>query len=604
MSTQTKEKDSDDAVTGVSFDKNPLKYCKHIYKLGCDRIDTLRDQNEENLEFYMGIDRRLEQRRNDARVKRSAIFVHELTPAIDALVGDIIASLEMTENPIRLRCSYDNPTAEQKQAASTLEKRLNDQMRDSGYLDVVFEDQVRASHIYRSPSVVKFYWQEKKVSVPEKRTLPLLGISMGVKWTKKDYGTPMAMWLPYDQFLYPANVSSLDDADWCGDKSRKTYEELEAYIAKLDGVDDKEVKRWRADHKEYEDQKSDDGSMIQSTQESLGTPLEDCLEDDKYIVTEFYICNFDKQGNEITHHCVMIGTKYLIKNKVWEIKGPRFPYVMTTAYRLPGQIEGLSSIDRGKPMQMFHSEGFNSWADATSYRIFPFFKKSIGNIFQGEPTIEPGGVASLSDPKDFEPAVPQLSDMAQLPALMQATSQKIRNLLNAQDFEQGVQGNPYEKATSVKSRMIGSGKRAVPHRKKFGMSLINGAKLFLAFNQNLADDAEMWIEPVKIDVPSLTGVTDPEQEKQDDILLLSTMQASPLYANPTGSRKIRNLWEDMVRKFKRVQVELYVPTEQELEQDIQIQTQMAQVQLDMQPAPGMQPQGGPPKTPQPAGSVS
>ena len=120
MSTQTKEKDSDDAVTGVSFDKNPLKYCKHIYKLGCDRIDTLRDQNEENLEFYMGIDRRLEQRRNDARVKRSAIFVHELTPAIDALVGDIIASLEMTENPIRLRCSYDNPTAEQKQAASTL----------------------------------------------------------------------------------------------------------------------------------------------------------------------------------------------------------------------------------------------------------------------------------------------------------------------------------------------------------------------------------------------------------------------------------------------------------------------------------------------------
>jgi hypothetical protein len=77
-----------------------------------------------------------------------------------------------------------------------------------------------------------------------------------------------------------------------------------------------------------------------------------------------------------------------------------------------------------------------------------------------------------------------------------------------------------------------------------------------------------------IDVPSLTAVTDPEQEKQDMVLLLSTIQAMPMYQTPEGERKIRNLMERMVRLFVRNDVHQYVFTQAEHEKDIQLKSQM------------------------------
>jgi hypothetical protein len=271
----------------------------------------------------------------------------------------------------------------------------------------------------------------------------------------------------------------------------------------------------------------------------------------------------------------------MFRNSRWGVKGPRFPFDLMVGTRLPGQIEGLSSIDKGKPTQQFHSESFNAWADATSYRIAPTYKKSIGNDFKGEPVYEPGAIWELTDPADLEPTSPPLADMNQLPALTEATGAMIRNILGSSDLEQGFANSPYEKAASVKSRMLGSAKRSIPNKKKIGRSVVHAAQMFLVLNQNYADNQKDWVEPVIVDVPTLTGVSDPEQDKQDDLLLLSTMQQSPIYATPNGQRKIRNTFEDMVRKFKRTQVELYVPTADEFEADMQIQNQMQQIQLEM-----------------------
>jgi hypothetical protein len=117
---------------------------------------------------------------------------------------------------------------------------------------------------------------------------------------------------------------------------------------------------------------------------------------------------------------------------------------------------------------------------------------------------------------------------------------------------------------------------------RYGQALIQVAQMVLALNQQYSETPEIFAMPVVIDVPSLTSISDPEQEKQDSLLLLSQAQQNPIYQSPTGQIKIRNLTEDVVQKFKKTDVAKFVPSEAELKQDQENAANLQQAMLQKQ----------------------
>lgn len=592
-----KKRDLDREKSGISFEENPVDYCKSIYRESKERIDKLTPINVENEEFYQGRDKVLEERRDDPRVKRSSLFVHELTPAVDSRIGDAVSRLEEREHPVIQR-SIDEMVEESiAQDIQYTTAKLNEQMRECGYLSDGFEEQVRAGEIYRTPSVVKVYWRRESKLVPEAiNKTPLeqavsfftfRDAAQSVKWVRKEYGKPYAEWIPPEQFLYEPGVSRFEDSVYCIHAMWKTYEEILALAEEFDY--DKEKIQEFADELADETPTADThGSVAETTQADNDTPLDEGVKDDKWLLTENYISTFDDNGNEIINQVIMLGNKYILKkinskDRNYPYKGIRFPFVPLTIKRLPGSIENLSSIDIGKYMQRLYNEGINSYLDGESYRIFPPFKaKQNSTSFRENPIYGPGEIWWLNDPESLEPVISNPGTASNLPAVMEGISAKIRNSLSVPDFMEGAPGGQHEKATKTKLRAVGAARKSVPINRKYGMAVVGVAEMFIALNQQYADDGYRWIHPTRVDVPSLTGISDPEQDKQDMLLLIAQMRQDPMFQTPLGKKKVRNVWEDFIRSMKKTDIYRYVQSEQEYQEEQRLLNEMENAMLDKQ----------------------
>lgn len=581
VESQELEREIDD----ISYEEQPLDYCKQIYAEAIERYEQLLPINVENQNFYEGRDTDLEMRRNDPRVRRSAIFVHELTPAVDSIVGDIISTLEQKDLPVRFRSNSENPSEEERNQVSEIESRINQQMRECGYLTSVFREQALASQIYRSPATVKVDWCEKTeeyaevVPMMERVVKAIKNIARGrkpesasIRWRRRKVGYPEVCYLKPEQFLYEPNVLLSKGAYKIAVYNLDTAGVV-SYVKSWDGYDKKELQSFIDNPGGGDDVtnravsdivRSDEGTETTKTVQQIGP----------HRVCENWINTYDSDGYLHQMVAVTIDDRFLVYNGKAPYKGVKSTFVSVVPRPIPGQPEGLSTIDIGKPLQKIHNEGYNYWADAITYGQFGPLKNRSGNAFQGTPVMEPGAIFWLPEPELLTPVYPIVGTIPDLPSFVNLSSAKIRNITNASDTEQGFNAAQYEKATSTKARMLGTAKRSIPIKKIYGEAIIEVAKIFLKLNQQFAEDAEKFVADVVIDVPALTAVTDPEQEKQDDILLLSTLAQMPMYQTPEGTRKIRNLLEDIVRKFKRNDVFQYVFTPAELEKDIQLQTQI------------------------------
>lgn len=592
MAIKDKERELDREKQNYTFEENPLEYCKAIYTEAKERNDLLRPINIENEEFYQGRDKILEERRDDPRVKRSSLFVHELTPAVDSRIGDAVSRLEEREHPITAISVDEKSEPSTQDDVQYMIARLNEQMRECGYLSDIFEEHVRAGEIYRTPSVVKVYWKRetKMVPVVENRTpleqakafFSFRDASLKVKWEKKDYGKPYAEWIPPEQFLYEPGVSKFEDSTYCIHAMWRTYEEIMALAEEFDYDKDKieEFSEEMADESSATDKRD---SVAEATHADNQTPFREGVNEGKWLLTENYISTFDDMGNEVIRLVVVLGNKYILKKEKSPYKGIRFPFVPLVVKRLPGSIENLSSIDIGKYMQRLYNEGINSYLDGESYRIFPPFKaKQNSTSFREAPVYGPGEIWWLSDPESLEPVIQNPGTASNLPSVMEGISAKIRNSMAVPDFMEGTSGASYEKATKTRLRAAGSARRSVPINRKYGMAVIGVANMFVALNQQYADDGYRWVHNVRLDVPSLTGIGDPEQDKQDLLLLIAQMRQDPMFQTPLGKKKVRNVWEDFIRLVKKTDAYRYVQTEAEYEQEQQLLSQMENAMLDKQ----------------------
>lgn len=577
--------------SGAVLGKDPLDFCKAIYRESSQRIDDLHDINVENHEFYEGIDKVLDERRSNKLVERSAIFVHQLTPAIDTRIGDMVAALEMDEFPIDVRTAQDNVSRETYEQVDWIRRNLNRQLRDCGYLTDKFEEQARAAEIYRTPSAVKIGWEEYTSRKAVVEAPPEIDPAMAiveqkemrprVRFEYESKGRPYVDWLRPEEFLYQPNVSRFEESAYVGHRMRKHEWEIMAMVKEF-GWDAKKAERY-FDECESSDETPSHEPVHEEVEEDRGTGF-DIDDNGRHLLVEWYLVDYKDDGSEIIRHIVVLGNKEVLHDKPSKYKGLRFPFVVVTANRQLGNIENLSSVDKGKSMQRVYNESFNSFIDGMTYRIFPPFLARRGLTFDGEPVYGPGRIWWLDDPSpdSFRPAVENPGQMPDLPALMEAVSAKLRDTLNAQDIQQGFQARQYEKATSTKLRAMGASRRATPTRKKYGLAIVAVAEAFVSLNQQFDSEGYAWVVDMVIDVPSLTNVSDPDSEKEDALLLYSQMAQDPLFQSPNGMRKRRNAWEDVVRKFKKTDVARFVLTEDELNSDIEIQTKMQTNMMDQQ----------------------
>lgn len=568
------------------IEKDPLNYIRECYREGERRVDDLKEYNETNRLLYEGIDEDLEDRANDKKVKRSALLVPLLKPAIDTRVAEVLTRVDDRELPVTVRPSGMKPTQDEWIRCQGIERALNIQLRDAGYFPAGFGEHVLGAEIYRTPSVVKVGWMETKQKVA--RTIqpsPAQYITSVLRTGRipksrvefhDEYngGKPFVEWLWPDEFLYQPNKSKFEDCEYAIHRIWLSPDEL-LYRAKMLDYDIEEVKRYCENNKGGF---GENDAMADEIEDRRGTGFERSRRDGKIMLTENYCALIDEDGDEVVKLIVALDNKAVIQNKRSPYKGIRFPFVPLIANPLPGTLEGLSSMDLGAPLQTIYNEMFNSYLDGISYRLFPILLKAAGVSFNGKPTISPGAMWEITDMEGVAPLIRDLPTLPDLPSLMEAIAGKLRDSLNAHDISQGFQTQQYEKAASTKLRAMGAATRATPTHKRYAKAAVEVAKMVIALNQQYAPNGVDWVQDVILDVPSLTNVNDPEQEKQDTIMLISQMQASPLYQNPLGVSKIRNAWEDLVRQMKKTDVPRYIPTEQEM---TRMQTLQAEAQYYM-----------------------
>lgn len=591
-----KDKDMFTERDAVTFEENTEQYCKNVYAEAKRRNDQLSPINVENRLFYEGKDGKLDEREQDANVMRSALFIHELKPDIDTRRSDVIVKLEQNDPPVTIRPRNENASDQEKANALWIQDVINNQLRDCGYMVEGFGDHILASEIQRSPATVKVGWENNYEKVPVAYNPTEQDILMAAKAGRvppKPYvrfenrykgGRPYVELLDPDEFFYEPTVSNFQrDSEYSGHGVWVSWNRLMS-MAKEHGWDINKLKRNREELVTENDRDGEQDSFRDQVNAENEVPTDKGVRDGKILVLELYVCTYTDSGEEEVWQVIFVANKFVVSKKRTPYKGIKHPFVPATPNKLPNSIEGLSSVDIGKNMQRLYNELFNSFLDGMSYRIFPPLVRETQTVFTKTPKWYPGAIFDVHNAQGLTPLIQNPGPIPDLAGLMEAVSAKLRRVLNSEDISQGFQAQPYEKATSTQLRAVGSAKRAIPTNKIYGQALIEVAQMFLALNQQYHEEKIKFVQDVIIDVPSLTQMSDPENEKQESLLILAQAMTLPFYQTPIGQMKLRNIFEDVIRKIKRLDVDRYIPSEGDLQSDQEAQRQLALAQFDKQTA--------------------
>lgn len=574
----------------IDLDNEPLKYCQSIYEESRKRQEDLNPINEDNRLFFEGMDPDLKKLGQDPKVTRSNQFFQEIAPAVETIVGHAVSALKEREVPLTAMPRKNNPAPEEKDQANWIAREIVQQMKEDEYLTDKFTEHVLASEIQRSPPALKVGWRRDNVREPEltiiERFRGLL-LEERFRFRQRTVGRPYVEYLWPEEFLYEPFISDFySDSHYVIHAQWRYYYEILA-LAKEQGYNVKKIKRF---HDKVQKLVGDGKTEIsgESQRDSLyrgrGTPIDKVFRDGKYLITENYILDYHDNGNEIIRLIVVIGNEEIVYTGRSKIHGIRWPFIVLTSTRLPGTLESLCSLDKTKAMGRFYNALSNAYIDALSYHMFAMWKKRKGNAIYGEPKVAPNAVWEMQDVDGIQPLLPAPLQIPDVLPYLQMISMKLWNVLNAQDLPQGQAGQQYEKATIAKIRTVGRARRLSPKHERYGKSVIRVAQAFMALNQQFSPNKQDFMLNVVFDVPSLTGITDPETERQENMLLLSQAQQSPLYQGPIGLKKLRNLHEQVLQSFKKLNIDDILPTWEEIQVMIGTDVAMQTAQLEKEQA--------------------
>jgi len=106
--------------------------------------------------------------------------------------------------------------------------------------------------------------------------------------------------------------------------------------------------------------------MRETVEAAKGSDFEAGYREGKFLVCECYLCTYSDSGEEIVKRVTFLANSEVVKVEN-SFKGIRFPFVLITANKLAGTIEGLSSVDIGRPHQRLYNELINTHIDGITY---------------------------------------------------------------------------------------------------------------------------------------------------------------------------------------------------------------------------------------------
>jgi len=555
-----------------AYRRNVRKFVQDCYTEAKQRSDELRGVNTENLEFFLGVDKQAEEEaRKHPLVKQSRLFIPEISPAIHNRRARIVSALETSEFPIKIRPAAQDATAEDRKKAASIERRINTQLRDCGYLTAGFEEQFIAAEIFRSPAAVKVTWERPD----DKEAVLSEGPVASVQYRKQyPHGRIVVQMLEVDRFLYEPNLDDFYNSSYAFDCIWEPYEKALA-LARRSGWDTKKMRRVKDDIRNAE---RSEKSVSQEAAETAGMPLSYWYQDGEVLIAEGYLTIVKDDGSIHRRKTVMVGDRHIVHDERANTLTP-LPFAVVTANKLPGSIEGFSSVDIAKPLQRVYSASYNSWLDGITYRLFPPMKAPYNMQFKEQVQWEPLFIIMCSDPDRLQPVVSNPGTLPDLVPVMSSISMAIRRLLSVTDLHEGFTNVPYEKATSARLRFGAASQGIMPMFKQYGRVIKQVATLVLKLNQEHHPQKEQFVVSggLTIDVPSLSSISDPDTDRQNSFLLYSQALQNPFYATPRGQIYLRQLWEDFVRALKPYDVESLVPSVEEVSKDLAAKVELTTI---------------------------
>ncbi len=413
-----------------AYRRNVRKFIQDCYTEAKQRSDELRSVNVENLEFFLGIDKQAEEEaRKHPLVKQSRLFIPEISPAIHNRRARIVSALETSEFPIKIRPAAQDATDEDRKKAASIERRINTQLRDCGYLTAGFEEQFMAAEIFRSPAAAKVTWERPD----DKEAVLREGAVTSLQYRREyPHGRPIVQMLEVDRFLYEPNIDDFYKSGYAFDCIWEPYEKALALCRRM-GWDTKKMRQVKDDIRNVERSQK---TVTQEAAETAGMPLSYWYQDGEVLIAEGYLTIVNNDGSIHRRKTVMVGDRHIVHDEKANTLTP-LPFAVVTANKLPGSIEGFSSVDIAKPLQRVYSASYNSWLDGITYRLFPPMKAPYNMQFKEQVLWEPLFIIRCSDPDRLQPVITNPGTLPDLVPVMNSISMAIRRLLSVTDLHEG-----------------------------------------------------------------------------------------------------------------------------------------------------------------------
>lgn len=565
-------------------DEAKLKFYLAAYRKADTYNAKLRTRVVENRLFYDGVDDMLEQRRNDPDVTRSSLFIHELRPAIDTREAAFLDRIDEDLVPVRLKVQdeydlkdYPYETEEEiTEMVPKLEEELNRQMRDCGYLTRILMEQFHGAEL-QPISFIKVGIEEKKGNIPRfrriKPDMTKLAVHL-IKYrslpppeytTEYEYGTVSyniyTDFRDWDEILYDPEVINESQLRYIIDRQWLTWNEL---VAKCEDLE--------INPKILDDLKVDEGGENEEVEPKVSEEIKEEEDDDwivgykngKYLFCEMWFKHFE--NGRLTYRTMyVVKNKKILKDMLSPYPGISFPFNSMVAHPKLGSLEGDSSIDVGKTLQRVYSDLINCLMDLYTYGIIPvLIGRKAATTMGRQPVWKPGEVIQCDDPGGLVPLQINVAAAQYLIPVIELMSSKIKQVLGAADVDQGINqpGAEDEKATKTRLRAQGAARRSRSFMKRVADNIIKVAEMFISLNQQ---NDPLWIVPVEIDIPCLSGVYTPDEELMKAQAIYDMALKSPLYQMPEGLKKLKQLFEDVLVKSRVKDIDARLITDEELD---------------------------------------
>lgn len=579
---------NENLANNYSFEKNPLEYCKALYTEFDTHNQEIVTQVKENKEFYQGICKELDKRKNSKNVKRSAVFIHEARPSIDTGKSAIIDALEEGLNDAIQQIPQEG-AEDQKDQVDTQSVKLNERLRDDGFLTSKFKEWLDLSRVapvsfcfagWNTEYGIKYEIDRGPVEMTRK-VFEWMRFKLGMQshppedrvvetWDIIDEG-PYSEILDFDELLYDPRTHGFQDSRAVIRRARMDWNELVNHAREGDWDMD-EVKRMKRGREALLKEGVNSSSLADDEREALNNGSSSSYDDGKFTICEFWIPVWDDEGRKkirkyyLGENYYALSRDHLGMATQWN----KFPFVPFACHKLVNQIEGVPHVRLSMPLQREYNDLWNAANDVLTYNTFKRIILGNGVEFREQPKVSPQAFWKING--DINQVKEMDSGLANLPALLpliQAVSQKINQLHNSPDFAQGKEmGGNDEKVFQTRLRAAGSSRRSRTEFKEAGQAIIGVGQLFIdLYRQHLQPE---WVYDAKMDVPSLTGNYTP-QEEQDKMLSVVSMATSwPVFQSPMGLLKYRNLVEKLFTKLRLRDIDDILPTVEEMQVENQV----------------------------------